>query len=97
MPSTIFGKWAGWLLGLSVALFALFYGLIAAGQRGGETFFSNPALATTILAAAGSAVVAGGVGVSALLHRDRTVIVILSVIAGVVVILWTIAEIVFPH
>jgi hypothetical protein len=82
---------------VSIVLFVVFFGLVAGGERGGDTFFSNPALATTILAAGGSAVVAGCVGALALGHRDRSIVVIVSVISGIVVALWTTAEIVFPH
>jgi hypothetical protein len=97
MPSTTIGKWAGRLLALSAAFFAFFFGLVATGQRGGDTFFSNPALSITVLAAAGAAVAAGGFGVIALRRRDRSVVVIVSIIAGIVVILWIAAEIAFPH
>ncbi len=97
MPSSSVGKWAGRLLALSAGFFAFFFGLVATGQRGGETFFSNPALSITILTAAGAAVAAGGVGVIALQRHDRSVVVILSIVAGTVVILWVAAEIAFPH
>jgi hypothetical protein len=97
MPSTTMGKWAARLLALSAGFFIFFFGLVRTGQRGGDTFFSNPALSITILAAAGAAVAAGGVGVIALWRHDRSVMVILSIIAGTVVILWIAAEIAFPH
>ena len=97
MPSTIFGKWAGWLLGLFVALLGLFFGLVAAGQRGGETFFSNPALAIPMLGAAISAIAGGVLGVYAIKHRDRSGIVVVAILVGLFVLLWTAAEIAFPH
>ncbi len=97
MPSTTLGKWAGRLLLLSVALLAAFVGLVVSGQRGGDTFFSNLPLAMTMLAAAAAAVAAGGCGVGALRRHDRSVVVVLSVISGTTVILWTAAELVFPH
>lgn len=97
MPSTKMGRWAGRFLVLSTALFAVFYALVVAGQRGGDTFFSNPALSVTILAAAGAAVTAGGVGVNALRHHDRSAVVIVSIIVAIVVILWVAAEIALPH
>lgn len=97
MPSTRMGKWSGWLLALSAAFFALFFSLVATGQRGGETFFSNAALASTVFAAAGAAVGAGCVGIGALQRHDRSVVVILSIVAGTVVVLWMAAEIAFPH
>lgn len=97
MPLTSMGKWAGRLLALSAGFFTVFFGLVATGQRGGETFFSNPALSIAILAAAGAAVAAGGVGVIASQRHDRSVVVILSIIAGTLVTLWVAAEIAFAH
>ena len=97
MPSTIFGKWAGWLLGLFAGLLALFFGLVAAGQRGGETFFSNPVLTIPMLGAAISAIAGGVLGVYAVRQRDRSVVVIVAILVGLFVLLWTAAEIAFPH
>jgi hypothetical protein len=97
MPSTIFGKWAGWLVGLFVALLALFFGLVEAGQRGGETIFSNLALAIPGLGAAAAAIAGGVLGVFALKHRDRSVVVILAILVGLFVVFWTAAELAFPH
>ena len=97
MPSTIFGKWAGWLFGLFVALVALFLGLVGAGQRGGETIFSNLALAIPGLGAAAAAIAGGVLGVFALKHRDRSIVVIVATLMGVLVLFWTAAEIAFPH
>jgi cytochrome bd-type quinol oxidase subunit 2 len=97
MPSTAAGKWAGRVLLLSAALFAAFFGLIASGQRGGETFFSNLWLSATMLPAAVAAVTAGVFGVGALRRRDRSVVVFLAIIVGTFVALFAIAEILFPH
>ena len=97
MPETTSGRWAGRLLGLAALLLAAFYGLVALGQRGGDTFFSNPSLSITILGAAGSAVVAGGFGVDALVHRERSFVVFLAIVVAVLVIWWTMMEILFPH
>ena len=80
-----------------VALLALFQGLVAAGQRGGETFFSNPALTIPMLGAAASAIAGGVLGVFALKHRDRSVVVILAVLVGLFVLVYAVAEFAFPH
>ena len=82
---------------LAVSLLAAFFGLVASGECGGDAFFSNVALATTILAAAGSGVAAGCVGVLALRRHDRSLVVIVAITVGVLVILWTAAEVAFPH
>ena len=97
MPSTRTGRWAGGLLALAAALFAAFFGLVASGERGGDTLFSNPALATTILSAGSAAVAGGCAGALALQRRDRSVVVILSIIVGALVALWTVAEIALPN
>jgi hypothetical protein len=97
MPSTRFGKWAGGLLGLFVALLAVFQGLVVAGQRGGETFFSNPALTIPMLGAVASAIAGGVLGVFAMKHRDRSLVVYLAIVAGLFVLVFTIAEFAFPH
>ena len=97
MPSTIFGKWATWLLGLFAALLALFFGLVAAGQRGGETFFSNLLLTIPMLVAAASAIAAGGLGIRALFDKDRSISVFLSIVVGTFVLLYVILELAVPH
>lgn len=97
MPSTHTGKWAGWLLALALACFALFFGLVMAGQRGGDTFFSNLALTVPILISALAAIAGGVVGVMARRHNDRSIIVKLAILVGAVVVLWVAAEIAFPH
>jgi ABC-type uncharacterized transport system permease subunit len=51
MPKTRLGKWSVGLIILFFLLFALFQFLVASGQRGGATFFSNLVLAIPILAA----------------------------------------------
>ena len=97
MPSTDMGKWAGGLLALALACFALFFGFVMAGQRGGDTFFSNLTLTVPILLS-GLAAIAGGVtGIVARRHDDRSIVVRLAIFTGAVVVLWTAAEIAFPH
>ena len=96
-PAMTSGRWAGRLLGLAALLLAAFYGLVGLGQRGGETFFSNPSLSVTVLGAAMSAVAAGGFGVYALVHHERSVVVLVAIAVAVFVIWWTSMEILFSH
>ena len=96
-PATTSRRWVGRLLALAALLLAAFYALVALGQRGGETFFSNPSLSVTILGAAGSAVVAGGFGVHALAQHERSAVVFLAIAVAVFVIWWISMEILFPH
>ena len=97
MPSTDLGKWAGGLLVLALACFAAFFGFVMAGQRGGDTFFSNLTLTIPILISALAAIAGGVVGVMARRHDDRSIVVKLAVFIGAVVVLWIAAEIAFPH
>lgn len=97
MPTTTQGRWSSGLLGLAALCFVVFFGLVMAGQRGGGTFFSNPALSAAILTAAGSAVAAGICGVLARRAGDRTLLPVAGIVLGALVLLWTTAEIVFPH
>ena len=97
MPTTTAGRRAALLVLIAVALFGLFIVAVASGQRGGETLFSNPVLTVPVLAAAISAIAAGVVGVVALRRHDYSAAVIASTIIGALVLLWCLAEVVFPH
>ena len=97
-PSTFLGNW-------SVRLFIFFllcaialYSLIAAGQRGGDTFFSNPALAITMLITGILAVSSFFTGIIGIIkNRERAIFVYISTAIGIFVLLWVLAEIIFPH
>ena len=60
MPTTRLGSRALRIMLLGLACFAGFFGLVAAGEKGGDAFFDNPWLSSTILGAAGAVVVAAG-------------------------------------
>ena len=98
LPGTRLGSWS---VRLAIAFFAflgVFYGLIAAGQRGGATFFSNPWLAISILLAAFSAIGAGVTAVVAILwKKERSFLDFLAMILGAFVLLYIILEFAFPH
>ncbi len=97
MPSTDMGKWAGRLLLVALACFALFFGFVTAGQRGGDNFFSNLTLTIPVLASAVAAVAGGITGVVARRRKDRSIVVKLAIFVGAVVVLWSAAEVAFPH
>ena len=97
MTATLAGRRAGRLLGVAGLLFGAFVVFVASGQRGGETFLSNPSLSITMLGAAAMAVAAGGFGVRALIHHDRSDVVFAAIAVATVVILWATAELAFPH
>jgi hypothetical protein len=98
MPRTPLGRLT--IAGDIVAAAALgtFIALVASGQRGGETFFSNPLLAGSMLLAGVSAIAAGITGLVCIVtRRDRSIAVVAAVAIGALVLVWTIAEIVVPH
>jgi hypothetical protein len=96
MPTTPTG-WAGRLLLLALVCFAAFVALVAAGQRGGDTFFSNLWLTLPVLAASAAALAAGGCGGVAIARGERSVVAIVAVLIGAVIALWWAAELAFPH
>lgn len=82
----------------SILLFLVFIMLVMSGQKGGDTFLSNPWLSGTIPSAAGLALGGGGVGlVAASKDRDRSVGVVAAVVLGTLVLFWIVGEVAFPH
>ena len=97
-PGTRTGKWSAGFLAGSIAFFLSFYALVAAGQRGGETFFSNPWLSLTILPAAFAAIVSGVLAIVAIVRsQERSLLIIAAMIFGIFVMIFAFGEIVFPH
>ena len=98
MLRTTLGKWSTALIVAFIVLLVSFQLLVASGQRGGETFFSALVLAVPILIGGicgVSAFVIGLIGV--IRSRERSVTVYLAVTIGLLVLLWGLAEIIFPH
>jgi hypothetical protein len=98
MPRTRLGRLALAGDAVAVAAFAFFAGLVGVGQKGGDTFFSNPWLAWSIVVAAAAAIGAGIVGwLGILTGRDRSPAVVLAALVGTLVLSWVILEITIPH
>ena len=98
MPKTKAGKWAVSMAGAFIVLLLVFYGIVISGQRGGETYFSNLALAIPITLAGVCAVAGLVVGLIAVIRkRERSGLVYVAIVIGALVTLWTAAEIIFPH
>jgi hypothetical protein len=98
MPQSRPGRWSLILALMAAYLFAAFFCLVISGQKGGATFFSNPYLAGTIIAATASAVGAGGAGLySIVAERDRSIAVFITTTVGLLVLAYAIAEVAFPH
>ena len=98
MPKTTLGKWSVALIFAFIVFLISFQLIVASGQRGGETFFSALVLTVPILIAGicgVSAFVTGLIGV--IRSRERSVIVYLAVTIGLLVLLFGLGEIIFPH
>ncbi|MFC1984470.1 hypothetical protein ACFLU0_00445 [Chloroflexota bacterium] len=97
-PSTFLGNWSVRLIVFSLLFLIVFYSLVASGQRGGDTFFSNLALAITMLIAAILAVSSFFTGIIGIIrNRERTIFVYISTAIGFFVLLYGLAEIISPH
>jgi len=97
-PKTHLGKWS---VGLIIAFFlflTFFYLLVASGQRGGDTFFSNPVLTVPILIAGICGISSFFTGIIGIIKRkERSVFVFLATIMGFFVLFFCLGEILFPH
>lgn len=98
MPRSRSGRWSLTMTAVAVCLFAAFIGLVVGGQKGGDTFFSNPWLAGTITAGAAVAICASGVGLFSIVRdRDRSPAVLVGTAFGLLVLAYAVAEMAFPH
>jgi len=97
-PTTTLGKWSAWLIFAFAVSLASFGILVASGQRGGDTFFSNPILTIPILIAATSGIAAFITGlVSIVKRKERSISVYLAVVFGFITLVFVLGEIIFPH
>ena len=97
-PRTFLGNWSVRLFVFSLLFFILFYALVASGQRGGDTFFSNLVLAIPMLIAAILAVSSFFTGIIGIIrNKERAIFVYISTVIGFFVLLFGLAEIIFPH
>ena len=97
-PKSYQGKWS---IGLIIAFFVflgIFFLFIKAGERGSETYFSNLKLTIPFTLAWLSAIASFIVGlISIIKNQERSAFVYLPVLLGFLILLWVIAEILFPH
>jgi len=98
IPRTVPGKWSIRLIFAFIVLFSLFQILVATGQRGGATFFSNLILAVPIVIAGICGVASFFTGlVGVIKSRERSILVYIAMIIGLCVLLFILGEIIFPH
>ncbi len=83
------------ILMISILIFFLFVHL---GERGGETFFSNPKLYIPYLIASISGTYSLITGTIAFIKsKDYAILTITATLIGMLTTLWNISEILFPH
>ena len=76
----------------------IFWALVSSGQRGGETFFSNPLLSAAILPAGTAGIAAFFTGiVSIIREKERAVSVFIAVVIGLGVLVFVLSEVIYPH
>lgn len=98
IPQTKLGKWSVKFVGLFVLFMIVFYSLIKAGYRGGDTFFSNPPLAISIILAGISGTLAFITGFfSVAKYKERSFLVFVAIAIGLFVIIFISGEIMTPH
>lgn len=98
MPKTKLGKWSVNLIGAFIVFLLIFYAIIATGQKGGDTFFSNMYLTIPFLLAAISGIASFICGLIAIIkQRERSVLAYIAVVIGALVTFFAAGEILFPH
>ena len=97
-PKTTMGRWSTGLIFAFFLFFAVFLILVASGQRGGDTFFSNLTLTIPMMLAwiSGiSALLTGIIGI--VKSRERSILVFVATAIGLLVLAFSLGEILFPH
>jgi hypothetical protein len=98
LPKSYLGKWSIGFIAAFIVFFLIFQLLVASGQRGGETFFSNLALTIPILLAGIFGVLAFFTGVIGVIrNRERSILVFLAILIGFFILLFSIGEVAYPH
>jgi len=98
MAKTLLGKWSVALIIIFILLFVLFQILVASGQRGGDTFFSNLTLAIPGLSMGIAGILAFFTGIiSIIVKKERSIFVFLATGAGLFVLIFVLGELIFPH
>lgn len=98
MPKTKYGKWSVRLILGFVLFLGIFFLVIKAGYRGGDTFFSNPPLAIPITISGVCGIMSFFTGVFSIFkQKERSVFVIISTLLGLFVLYFVSGEILYPH
>jgi hypothetical protein len=99
LPKTKLGLCSVFLIIIVVLLVVLFFLLINVfEQRGGDTFFSNLALAIPMVLAFVAGVLALIIGLIATIKsKSQSILVYIAMLIGLLIALYGISEVAFPH
>ncbi|XOU94230.1 MAG: hypothetical protein ACNFW9_05290 [Candidatus Kerfeldbacteria bacterium] len=98
MIKTKLGKWSVGLMGSFILWMMILIILIITGQKGGDTFFSNPLLSISAVIAALSGFISLIVGLVAIIkHKEKAALVYISTFLSLLITIYIFAEIIFPH
>ncbi len=98
IPRTRLGKWSIWLIVAFILLFMMFQLLVASGQRGGDTFFSNLALSVPMLIAGICGILAFFTGIIGIIKgKERSVLVFIATVIGFFILFFVLGEFLVPH
>jgi cytochrome bd-type quinol oxidase subunit 2 len=98
IPRTRLGKWSIWLIIAVIVLFIIFQLLVASGQRGGATFFSNIALSVPMLIAGLSGISAFFTGIIGIIKsKERSILTFIATIIGFFILFFVLGELLVPH
>ena len=103
-PGTFLGRWSTVLIIIMPILFYIgmsfvsFYESVPAGKTISEDIVARPGVSLLMLAGFISGIAAFFVGIISITRKkDHSVFVFLSTAIGFLVLLWCLAEILFPH
>jgi len=98
IPKTRLGNLVIILILIFFIFLGLFFLFVFLGERGGATFFSNLKLTIPIMIAVISGISAFFIGSSSIIKKkERAISVFLATILGFFILLWVLAEVMFPH
>ena len=97
MPKTKLGKWSVLCLGLFFVFFILAQIIVASGQEGGETFFSNLYISIPMTLTALSGVLAFFLGIIGIIKsKERSPLVFIAALIGLLILGFAAGELLGP-
>jgi len=98
LPKTKLGKWSVSCIILLIFFFLVAQLVVASGQEGGETFFDNLYISIPMLLAGISGIMALILGlISIIKSKERSPLVFIATIIGLLILVFLIGEFTVPH